>query len=66
MVPILNFFLPVAVEIIKAYIKNSSSKKDDLILNTVKDGCRYLSVKDNNTVSVDLADSVSEQTIKGV
>lgn len=66
MAPILNLILPLAVEIVKAYINSSSSKKDDLILETVKGGCSYLSAKDNNSLSLDIADLVGNQTMKGV
>lgn len=66
MAPILNLILPLAVEIIKAYINSSSSKKDDLILSTVKDGCYYLSSKDNNDMTIHTADNVSIHKMKGV
>ena len=65
MAPILNLILPLAVEVIKAYINSSSSKKDDLILSTVKDGCYYLSAKDNNDMNIHTADTVASHKMRG-
>jgi hypothetical protein len=45
-----TFLLPLAVELLRSYLNNSSSKKDDLILQVIKDGAKYLSQKDNNNL----------------
>lgn len=62
---LLQLILPVAVEIVKAYIKSSSSAKDDLILETVKDSCYYLASKDNNDLGIKIADDVAFSQMKG-
>lgn len=43
--------LPVAFEAVKMYISNSSSKKDDKVLEIVQSGAEYLAQKPNNTLS---------------
>jgi hypothetical protein len=43
--------LPVAFEAVKIYINNSSSKKDDKVLELVQSGAEYLAQKPNNTLS---------------
>lgn len=60
-----NILLPLGVSILKQYIESSSSKKDDLILSTVKDGCSYLSAKDNNDMNIHTADNVAMHKMIG-
>lgn len=48
---ILQFVLPLAFQAIQSYIKNSSSKNDDKVLELTKQSCQYLAAKDNNTVT---------------
>jgi len=48
---LINFVLPLALSLVNAYIKNSSSKHDDLILQASKDSIDYLAQKDNNNVN---------------
>jgi len=55
---LVSMLLPTVVSVIKAYIKSSSSKKDDVILDLVKDSVVYLSDKDNNTVDKSTCDTV--------
>jgi len=43
--------LPVAFEAVKLYISNSSSKKDDKVLELVQECSEYLSKRSNNTFS---------------
>lgn len=49
---IFSFLLPFAIDLIRAYIRSSDSKKDDLVLDIVKDSVCYLGVKDNNNVDI--------------
>ena len=46
-----SLLLPFALELIKGYIRSTDSKKDDLVLDIVKDGVCYLEGKDNNNVN---------------
>lgn len=62
---LLNLLLPLGVSILKLYIESSSSKKDDLILSTVQDGCKYLELKDNNTVNSVMTLAVNSASMKG-
>lgn len=48
---LLQFVLPLAFQAIQSYIKNSSSKNDDQVLDLAKLSCQYLAGKDNNTVT---------------
>lgn len=41
---------PLAYQIFELYVKNSSSKKDDLVLKVIQEGADYLANKSNNTV----------------
>lgn len=52
MVPLASIFLPLAVDLIRSYIKSSDSSKDDKILQVVQDGCYYLAPKKNNNLDV--------------
>lgn len=56
---IFSFLLPLAVELIRSYIKSTDSKKDDVILDIVKDSVCYLEGKDNNSVN-----SYAKETIQ--
>lgn len=58
-----SFLLPFAIELIRSYIRNTDSKKDDLVLDVVKDGLFYLSDKDNNNVSIHDARAVNVRTV---
>lgn len=62
---LINFVLPLALSLVNAYIKNSSSKHDDLILQSVKDGVDYLAPKDNNSIDGFVRNSVAYQSMKG-
>lgn len=62
---LINFVLPLALSLVNAYIKNSSSKHDDLILQASKDSIDYLAQKDNNTVDGFVRNSVAYQSMKG-
>lgn len=55
--------LPVAFEAVKMYIQNSSSKKDDKVLELVQQGAEYLAQKPNNTLSTTDASIVKHATM---
>ncbi|MEN4046212.1 hypothetical protein [Sulfurimonas sp. NWX367] len=62
----MNFFtmlFPLAVNIFELYIKNSSSKKDDAVLEVVKMGASYLANKDNNTITKDDCIKLNEKKV---
>lgn len=61
---LLDLIVPIAVQIIKSYIESSSSKKDDLILSTVKEGCSYLAPKDNNDVNYIMSAAINSASMK--
>lgn len=47
---LMNILVPLAVELVKLYFRNTETKYDDRILDVVQSGCRYLADKENNTV----------------
>lgn len=60
-----SLLLPFALELIKGYIRSTDSKKDDLVLNIVKEGVCYLESKDNNDVkNVDMFNILDKKIIK--
>jgi hypothetical protein len=59
-----TFIVNLAINLVQSYINSSSSKLDDKILDVVKDGAKYLSSKDNNDVTVELADSLVSKIVK--
>lgn len=63
-IQILRFLLPIAGHIVQLYIKNSDSKKDDLVLDLAKQTVHYMSVKDNNTMSYDTSKIVHKAFMK--
>jgi len=56
--------LNLGINLVKSYIENSDSKQDDKVLSVVKDGAKYLSKKDNNDVTVDIADTIVKAVMK--
>lgn len=58
--------LPLAFEAVKLYISNSSSKKDDKVLELVQQGAQYLAQKPNNTLSETDASIVKHATMTKV
>lgn len=61
---ILKLFLPFAIDAIRAYVKSSDSKRDDKILQIAQETASYLSAKDNNTVSINTSDMISNAVMK--
>ena len=54
----------LGINLIKSYIESSNSKQDDKVLSVIKDGAKYLANKDNNDVTVDVADSIVKAVMK--
>lgn len=64
---LIQALLPLAVSAIQAYIKNSSTKNDDVILDLTKNTCQYLASTDTNTVLPALSNSLNNtRMVKGV
>ncbi|MCK9373463.1 MAG: hypothetical protein M0P91_09705 [Sulfuricurvum sp.] len=61
----ITLLVPLAVEIIKMYTKNSDSKKDDKVLQVVQLGCTYLQPKNNNTVDQLAVNAVTSHEMIG-
>lgn len=61
---LLPLLLPVAVDIIRGYIKSSSTKKDDKILEVVQEGARYLADCPNCSITDSQARFLATQTIE--
>jgi predicted transcriptional regulator len=55
--------LDLAVTVVKKYISSSESKKDDAVLELVKEGTEYLANKTNNTVAKNLSESLNRSTM---
>jgi hypothetical protein len=60
---LISILLPYAFKAIEAYIKNSSSEKDDEILELTKKSCQYLGEKDNNTISMGTSELMQRHTM---
>jgi len=56
--------LNLGINLVKSYIESSESKEDDKVLDIVKDGAKYLSAKDNNDVTVNIADTIVKSVMK--
>ena len=54
----------LAINLITNYIKSSDSSKDDEILKVVQKGAKYLSAKDNNDITAEIADTVVNSFMK--
>ena len=48
---IVTLLMPFVLDLIVVYIKSSSSKQDDKVLEIVQEGAAYLAQKENNDVS---------------
>lgn len=56
--------LNLGINLVKSYIESSDSKQDDKVLDIIKDGAKYLSSKDNNDMTVDLASNIVKTVIR--
>jgi len=52
------FLLNLGINLVKSYVESSNSAQDDKVLDFVKYGAKYLANKDNNDVTVQVADSI--------
>lgn len=59
-----NLVLPLAVDVVKLYVKNTESKKDDKVLEVVQTGASYLANKGNNSVLQSTAKSLRESSMR--
>lgn len=48
---LINFFLPLALGVVRSYLNKPMHDHDDKVLNVVKQSVQYLASCDNNTVS---------------
>ena len=65
MAPIASLLLPLAVDLIRSYIRSSDSSKDDKVLNVVQEGCRYLAPKDSNSLDDQTAKKIDQVSFWG-
>ena len=56
--------LNLGINLVTKYIESSDSEQDDKILDVVKDGAKYLSAKDNNDITVNLANTIVTSIMK--
>lgn len=63
---LVTFFVPLAVELLKLYFQNTSSKHDDKVLEVVKDSMCYLADKENNDVSYVTSFAVDGHSMTGL
>jgi len=63
-IQLLRLLMPFAIDTIRSYVKSSDSKQDDKILSIAQETASYLSVKDNNTLSLNTADLLLSAKMK--
>lgn len=63
-IQLLRILMPFAIDTIRSYVKSSDSKQDDKILSIAQETASYLSVKDNNTLSLNTADILLSAKMK--
>ena len=56
--------LNLGINLVTKYIESSDSKQDDKVLKVIQDGAEYLSAKDNNDMTVDIADTLVKAVMK--
>jgi len=56
--------LNLGINLVKSYVESSESKADDKVLDLVKDGATYMAKKDNNDLTVDIADTIVKSVMK--
>ncbi len=61
---LIKMLLPVAIQMIKVYIESTDSKQDDKVLDIVKEGAKYLSAKNNNSLTSNASYVVSKAIIR--
>ncbi|MFT7004258.1 MAG: hypothetical protein ACJAWW_001615 [Sulfurimonas sp.] len=65
-ITILKILLPIAIKVLNKYVSSSDSQLDNKILDVAKTTSKYMSKKDNNTLSLDTASAVALAIIKKV
>jgi len=61
---LINLLLPIGLQIVESYIKSSSSKEDDKVLEVVKTASKYLAYKSSNTLNLDTASALNLAKMK--
>jgi len=59
-----SILLKLGINLVVSYINSSDSSKDDEVLKVVQDGAKYLSNKQNNDITVELADTIVNKVMK--
>ena len=59
-----SLLLRLGINLVVSYINSSDSSKDDKVLKVVQDGAKYLSNKQNNDITVELADTIVNKVMK--
>jgi len=59
-----SLLLKLGINLVVSYINSSDSSKDDEVLKVVQDGAKYLSQKQNNDITVELADTIVKTVMK--
>jgi len=59
-----SLLLRLGINLVVGYINSSKTNKDDEVLKVVKDGAQYLSNKQNNDVTVELAETIVKTVMK--
>lgn len=59
-----SILLKLGINLVVSYINSSNSSKDDEVLKVVQDGAKYLSQKQNNDITVELADTIVKTAMK--
>jgi len=59
-----SILLKLGINLVVSYINSSNSDKDNEVLKVVQDGAKYLSNKQNNDVTVELADTIVKSVMK--
>lgn len=59
---VFEFILPIAITVIRSYIKSTDTTKDDMVLDLVKDSTKYLSENDTTTISKQISNMMEVQT----
>jgi len=59
-----SLLLKLGINLVVSYINSSDSSKDNEVLKVVQDGAKYLSNKQNNDITVELADTIVDKVMK--
>jgi len=61
---LITVLMPLITKLIEVYIKSTSSKSDDKVLEIVKQGAKYLANKDNNEVTFVDSSNIANRKMK--